>query len=94
MQDEWDGQDKSVFFVAIFMLCILYILFYSTFDRLDLLIIFLYLRGAGPYISVSLVSCANDAFWSDLAAGYFESCRYRAVLEEAFARAERDGDDH
>lgn len=52
------------------------------------------LRSSAFYIAVAFVGYADDAFWGDLAGGYFERGRDRAVLEETFALADGDGDDH
>ena len=66
----------------------------ATFLRRQTLIVLFYLRSAGFYVAVAFVGDADDAFWCYLAAGYFEGCRDRAVLEEAFALAECDRDYH
>ena len=58
------------------------------------LLILAYLRCSGFYVAVALVGDADDAFWGDLAAGYFECSRDGAAFEEAFAGAEGDGDYH
>jgi len=53
-----------------------------------------YLRTSRFYVAVAFVGCDDDAFWGDLGLGYFEGCGDGAVLEEAFALAEGDGDYH
>lgn len=62
---------------------------------IDLLIILLDLRPAAAfYIAVAFVGCDDDTVWADLAAHDLEGRGDGAVAEEAFAGAERDGEDH
>lgn len=59
-----------------------------------ILCILIDLGRTGLYVAVAFVGYADDAFWGDLAAGYLEGGGDGAVLEQAFAGAERDRDYH